>query len=204
MSNKLGWLAVIGPFYALTSIWIAISLSPWFGWRTNAISDLGVHSVAPLFNISLITCGIMCAIFAVGVFLRFRNWLGKVGMAIMFLACISLVGIGVFTEDYSPTHYQFSVAFFVLLIIAALVLGPFFLLKRKTRILGIGALLVTAIGIYGWAYEFSVGWGSGIAIPEALTFVPGGIWFAMLGVWVLKKDVCRKKVQNPALQMNII
>jgi len=194
MNRRIGWLAVLGPIYALGSIWLSIMLSSWFTWQNNAISDLGVHPVAPIFNISLIACGIMCAIFAIGAMLRFKNLIGKAGMLIMFLACISLTGIGIFTEDYSPHHFYFSVAFFVLLLIATLVLGPFFLLKRKTRFLGISALAVTFIGIYGWAYHVAVGWGAGVAIPEALTFVPGGIWFALLGLWVIQKDSRRNEL----------
>lgn len=188
MHRKLGWLAVIGPMIALLSIWICVMVSPWFTWRNNAISDFGVHSVAPLFNTSLIVCGIMCAIFALGVILRFRSIVGKIGMAVFFLACISLVGIGVFHENLRPYHFIFSVAFFVLLLIATLILGPLFLLKRNTRCLGIGAILVTVLGMFGWAYHIAVGWGTNVAIPEALTFVPGGIWFIMLGVWILNKD----------------
>ena len=185
---KLGWLAIIGPIYALGSIAVSILLSPWFHWRTNAISDLGVHPVAPIFNISLIVCGILCAIFSLGVILRLKSWVGKLGMGTMFLACISLVGIGVFTEDYSPTHFQFSVAFFVLLLLAALILSPYFLLKRKTCFLGLCGLGVVLVGIFGWAYFFAVGWGPGIAIPEALTFVPAGLWIILLGLWALRKD----------------
>ena len=191
MHRKLGWLAIIGPTIALLSIWICVMVSPWFTWRNNAISDFGVHAVAPLFNSSLIACGIMCAIFALGVILRLKSIVGKIGMAIFFLACVSLVGIGVFHENLRPYHFIFSVAFFVLLLIATLVLGPLFLLKKKTLHLGIGAILVTVLGMFGWAYHIAVGWGTNVAIPEALTFVPGAIWFIMLGIWVLGKDANR-------------
>ena len=185
--RKLGWLAVIGPLFALCSIAFCVLESPWFTWRDNAVSDFGVHSVAPLFNTSLIVCGIMCAVFAIGAMLRSRSPGIKFGMSIFLLASISLVGIGIFTEDWSPHHYFFSVAFFVLLLIAALLLSPHFLLRRETRLIGIFGLCVVALGIFGWAYHFTVGWGSNVAIPEALTFVPGALWFAMLGAWYLKR-----------------
>ena len=190
--RKIGWLAVIGPIYAFVSIAISISLSPWFGWHTNAISDLGVHSVAPIFNVSLFVCGILCAIFSLGLFIRFKSRLAKSGMAIMLMASLSLAGIGVFTEDFSPYHLFFSVAFFVLLLLAALFLSPYFLLKRKTRILGITGILALVLGLFGWAYHAAVGWGTGVAIPEALTFVPGGVWIVFLGLWILRKDAIRQ------------
>ena len=155
-------------------------ISPWFSWQNNAISDFGVdNDVALLFNLSLIICGIMCSIFAFAAFMNLKHWHGKIGMLLMFLACIALIGIGVFTEDYSPWHFYFSLAFFIILLLASLVLGSFFLMKKRTRYLGIFALVVAIVGIIGWAtYE-----GPGVAIPEALTFVPGGIWFGMLGHW---------------------
>jgi hypothetical membrane protein len=182
----LGWLAVIGPFCALGSIAVSISLSPWFDWQNNAVSDLGVHDVAPIFNVSLIICGALCATFALGTILRLKSPIGKTGMTLMFLASISLAGIGVFNEDWSPHHFYFSVAFFVLLLISTLILGPLFLLKRRTRLLGAAAVAVTCLGVFGWAYPAAVGWGAGVAIPEALTFVPGGLWFAMVGQWSLR------------------
>jgi len=188
MHRKIGWLAIIGPIIALGSIAISIMLSPWFTWRNNAISDLGVHPVAPIFNISLIVCGIMCSVFALSAMMRFRNWLARAGMAVMFQACVALVGIGVFTEDYSPHHFYFSVAFFVLLLLAALILSPYFLIKRKTRSIGIAGIGVVVLGVFAWAYHFAVGWGVGVAIPEALTFVPGGIWFVMLGHTFIKRQ----------------
>jgi hypothetical membrane protein len=183
-NRKIGLLAIIGPVIALGSIAICVILSPWFSWQNNAISDFGVHNdVALLFNLSLIICGILCSIFALGVIIAFSHRLEKFGMFLVFMASIALVGIGVFTEDYSPWHFYFSVAFFVLLLLACLVMGTYFLKKKSTIYLGIAALAVAIIGIIGWAtYE-----GPGIAIPEALTFVPGGIWFMMLGHWFYKK-----------------
>lgn len=188
LHRKLGWLAVIGPLYALASIWVSIALSPWFTWHDNAISDLGVHPVAPIFNISLIACGVMCAVFSAGAFLRLRSLILKSGISLILLASISLVGIGVFTEDYSPQHMFFSVAFFALLLLASLMLGPYFLLKRKTMDLGVAGILVLVIGLFGWAYHVAVGWGNGVAIPEAMTFVPGALWFVLLGRWTLSHD----------------
>lgn len=184
----MGWLAVVGPLYALSSIALSIYLSPWFTWRHNAISDLGVHEVAPIFNVSLIVCGILCAIFAAGMMLRMKSFTGKAGFTLMLMASISLIGIGIFTEDYSPYHFIFSVAFFVFLLMASLELAPWFMLSRRTRYLGAASIFVTMIGVLGWAYHAVVGWGSNVAIPEVLTFVPGAVWFAMIGHWQIREN----------------
>jgi hypothetical membrane protein len=188
LERNIGWLAVIGPALAIGSITLCILESPWFDWQDNAISDLGVHSVAPLFNSSLMTCGLMCAAFAIFATLRPGKHLFRLGMLTFFLASASLVGIGAFPEDQPPYHYQFSVAFFVLLLLAALALGLLFILKRETRMLGLFAILVAALGVFGWAYHFTVGWGSNVAIPEVLTFGPGAVWSAMLGMWHVRRE----------------
>jgi len=181
--RKIGLLAIIGPAYALISIAISIMLSPWFSWHNNAISDLGVNPVAPTFNISLIIAGFLVMIFAVSMFIQLNQWLGKVGMLLMLFAAIALVGIGAFTENSPPWHFYFSVSFFVLLLFTSIALGILFLRNLSTRYLGIAAFAVAIIGIIGWAtYE-----GPGVAIPEALTFVPGAIWFGMLGEWYYKR-----------------
>ena len=182
-NKKIGLLAIIGPAYALGSIALAIMLSPWFSWTNNAISDLGISDVALIFNISLIISGIMCMIFALGVLMTLKHRLGKVGMLMVFMASISLIGIGAFHENIQPWHLVFSVAFFVLLLLACMVMGYYFLKRRSSRYLGIAALAVAIIGIIGWAtYQ-----GPGVAVPEALTFVPGSVWFGMLGEWYYKR-----------------
>ena len=176
-SRKIGSLAIMGPAIALGAIAVSIMFSPWFRWQDNAISDLGVHDVAPLFNASLVVCGILCSIFALSVILRMKSWHGRTGVLLVLLSSASLVGIGIFHENIRPWHYIFSVLFFVLLLLACLVLGSYLLRSRQTRYLGVFALATAVVGIIGW----SIDWGSGIAIPEAISFVPGGIWFILLG-----------------------
>ena len=181
--RRTGWLAIIGPAIALGVIAICVIASPWFTWENNAISDFGVHELAVLFNASLVACGAMAAIFAVSVLLRLRAVHARIGMLMMFLASISLMGIGIFHENIRPWHFYFSVAFFVLLLLACLLFGTYLLGAKRTRYIGIFALLTAIVGIIGW----SIDWGPGVAIPEALTFVPGGIWFMLLGYWVLNR-----------------
>ena len=180
-NRKIGLLAIIGPALALGSIAVCIIVSPWFRWEINAISDFGVSDVAWLFNISLIICGILCLTFCIGLFMSLDNWLGKIGSIFLLLSCVSLVGIGLFTEDYSPWHFYFSVGFFVLLLLALLIQGTYFAWKGPLYI-GILAMPIAFIGIYGWATYTP----PGIAIPEAMTFVPGGLWFMLLGEWFFR------------------
>jgi hypothetical membrane protein len=64
---------IIGPLLAFICIIIAISVSPWFVWADNALSDLGHPTEYPsspqssmYFNNGLIIAGIICALFVIG------------------------------------------------------------------------------------------------------------------------------------------
>ena len=184
-SKNMALLAVIGPAIAIMAITISIAQSPWFSFEDNALSDLGVYPVAPIFNSGLIICGVLCALFSVHMFLKpGRCWPCRIGIILIFSACVALVGIGIFTEDTMDMHMMFSIAFFVLLLLAALILTPVFLLGKETRLLGIIALLVVVIGVIGWLLADR--W-DGVAIPELLSVIPATIWLFVLGLWLYKK-----------------
>jgi hypothetical membrane protein len=184
VSKYVGLLGIIGPIIAISLILISIALSPWFSWWDNALSDLGVSSVAILFNAGLILCGICCTIFSIGFLISTdkKKWLRRIGSVILCLATIALIGIGVFSEDFGILHFYFSVAFFVLLMIASLILGASMMMDAELRTVGIIALSVGAFGIIGWMLPR----GHGVAIPEALSSFPACIWFAILGVRMYK------------------
>ena len=180
VSKFVGLLGIVGPIIAISLILISIALSPWFSWWDNALSDLGVSSAAILFNVGLIICGAFCTIFSVGFLISTdkKKWLRRIGSVILCLATIALIGIGVFSEDFGVLHFYFSVAFFVLLLIASLLLGASMMMDPELRTVGIIAFLVGALGILGWMLPR----GHGVAIPEALSSFPACIWFIILGV----------------------
>ncbi len=180
VSKYVGLLGIIGPIIAISLILISIALSPWFSWWDNALSDLGVSSVAILFNAGLIICGVFCTIFSIGFLISTdkKKWLRRIGSVILCLATIALIGIGVFSEDFGVLHFYFSVVFFVLLLIASLLLGASMMMDPELKMVGIIALSVGAFGIISWLLPR----GHGVAIPEALSSFPAYIWFAILGV----------------------
>jgi len=70
---------VIGPISAYLLIGVSITLSPWFSWERNALSDLGhaVNSgVAPIFNFGLFLAGFLLTIYAVKVLKNYARWTG--------------------------------------------------------------------------------------------------------------------------------
>jgi len=178
------WLGVIGAVWGVLSVMISVALSPWFDWFNNALSDLGVSNVAAIFNSGLIVAGLLASIFGVAYVKSERdNIVGLCGGIILVIACISLIGIGVFSEAFGIIHFYFSVAFFVLVLISSLVLGIRFIVYKEHIWFGVYSLFVSVLGICGWALlKFP-----GVAIPEAVTAFPIAIWIILLSAVVYRK-----------------
>ncbi|MCP8304885.1 MAG: DUF998 domain-containing protein [archaeon] len=163
------WFGVIAPIWALASIGTSIALSPWFSWTDNALSDLGVSGVAPIFNSGLIVGGTLAFLFIVGLARMERaNRLGLLGSVVLMVSTLSLIGIGVFSEAFRPIHFYLAVALFVSLIIASIILSIRFALNVATRRLSIFTLLVGIISFISWVGWFFIRL-KGIAIPETIS-----------------------------------
>ncbi|WEU40213.1 MAG: DUF998 domain-containing protein [Candidatus Odinarchaeum yellowstonii] len=175
-TSILGFLAGV---WSVSSILIAISVSPWFSWISNALSDLGVSPAALIFNQGLIVGGCFSLIFSLFYYNNVRGSIGgRVGVFFLILASISLIGIGVFTEYYVPHHFVFSVLFFVFVLFAFLSYGAGCLFEMGCRWLGVYCIIFGVIGIIAWALPV---W-DGVAIPEAITAFPAAFFIAVLGL----------------------
>jgi hypothetical membrane protein len=183
-----GIYGVLAPFLAFTFILMAVRSHPQFSWTANALSDLGVVSgvTAGVFNSGLIVCGVLCFTFAIGLYLLLiESVIGRVGVIVFALACLSLVAIGTFPESVPPTHYLVSVAFFVLLPISLLVITAGFAVIRQTKM----ALFTLAVAVFAalpWVLYFTVHYASGVAIPEIMSGLAGGVWTVVLGYKMLR------------------
>jgi len=182
-----GIYGVLAPVLAFTFILVAVGSYPQFSWTANALSDLGVVAgvTAGVFNSGLIICGVLCLTFAVGLYLLIKSVVGRVGVFVFALACVSLVAIGTFPESVSPTHYMVSVAFFVLLPISLLVITAGFALERQAK-MAVFTLAVAVVAALPWVLYFTVQYVSGVAIPEAVSGLAGGGWTVVLGYKMLR------------------
>jgi hypothetical membrane protein len=189
------WLKVAGicgfltPIIAFALIFSAIVSYPEFSWVDNALSDLGIveGATATLFNSGLIIGGVLCIIFATGLFVYLKKHIaGKTGASIFVLASIALFAIGVFPENVSPTHYIVSVMFFVLLPISLLVTTGAFWLMHKTR-MAVFTLLVAVAAATPWVLYFAIQYASKVAIPEAISAFAGAVWAVTLSGKMLRK-----------------
>jgi hypothetical membrane protein len=101
-----------------------------------------------------------------------------------------LVCIGIFNENYRPTHYIVSVILFVLLPISQFILSAAFWLNRQKR-LSVFTLALAFAAAIPWILEFTVHYVSGVAIPEFISGLAGAAWTIVLGIKMLKE--ARKK-----------
>ena len=134
---NMTWLSVgiIASAVFLILYCIAMSQDPNYTFGKNYLSDLGVGPGAWAFNSGLVIAGALLVLFsAMGV----RPMLGtptisKIATAFLAIDGVLLACIGIFTEDYDPEHYIFSVAFFLtfLLTVALMTVALW-----KTKVLG--------------------------------------------------------------------
>jgi hypothetical membrane protein len=192
ISGTCGFLA---PIFAFAFIFLAVVSYPQFSWVDNALSDLGVVGgvTAVLFNSGLIVSGVLCFIFATGLFAFLsERAVGRIGVFVLVLASLALVAIGVFPESVRSVHYFVSVAFFVFLPVSMLVIVGAFWLMGQVR-MAVFTLLVAIVAVAPWVLLFSVRYVSGVAIPEFVSGLAGAVWAVVLSGKMLKQ-VSRSKI----------
>ena len=164
---------IAGLLVAYLSIAISISLSPWFTWRNNVLSDLG-HStgsdVAYIFNLGLLLAGFLILIYSIKVLGKRAKYTSiSLGLSAFFLHLIST-----FDEIYGHYHYLVSVAFFISIIISSIV---FSIEKRSS----IGFISVIS-GLLTWMLHF-VGLNNlGVAVPETISSAVFSSWIIVSAV----------------------
>ena len=190
-SKNSVWLKISGvsgvltPIIAFTFILLAIAYSPQFSWTENALSDLGVQEgvTAVLFNTGLIVSGILAILFVTGLFTFSReSLLGRIGAFVFVFDAFALTAIGVFPENVEPIHFYASVAFFMLFPISMFFLGAAFLRMSKMK-LGFFTFIAAIVAAVVWTIPF----GKGVAIPEALSALSASMWSIVLGFKMLKE-----------------
>jgi hypothetical membrane protein len=196
-----GACGILTPIIAFALIFLSIGSAPEFSWVDNALSDLGVMPgvTSALFNYGLIVSGVLGFIFAISLFRVMRLfeifssdgkphllfYKGLSGALFFSLACLALIAIGIFPESVKFVHTFVSVAFFVSLIIALGRLGiSFWQVKQKPW--SAFTLLLGAVAAVPWLLLILVRYVSGVAIPEFISAVAGGLWAAVFGFKMLK------------------
>jgi hypothetical membrane protein len=190
---------ILGPSIGFLCVGVAIFLSPWFIWATNALSDLGhptmlggidgvpgLNPAAPVFNIGLIVTGLVTIVFGIHlliVFWKQKSFIGLIGAIVIILSMAFLSAVGVFHEGLLWPHAIVAMGFFFGLFIATLLIGIALLIRRSTRYEGI-ITLAMGMGITSTLVVWFMGllpW-SGAAIPEIILAIAGFIWIIPVSI----------------------
>ncbi len=177
----------IAPLIALVCIVLAIAISPTFDWVTNALSDLGHYTrtdIGPnplvraiIFNFGLATTGILLILITLGFLKQINDWPTRIAMLPFLIAAGFLTAIGIFSENFSPTHYIVSVGLFTTFPFAMWFVGLAWLRFRHLWWFCAISLLLPFISVYIWwgTFNGTVPW-TGMAIPEILTAMTAILW----------------------------
>ncbi|MGD6932766.1 MAG: DUF998 domain-containing protein [Candidatus Bathyarchaeia archaeon] len=177
------------PIVAFGCIATAIASYAEFSWTNNALSDLGVVPgiTGPVFNVGLFTAGLLGVIFSVaGLFNYFKNApVGKAGALAFALATVWLMAIGIFNENFRPTHFIVSVLFFATLPIALWIITAALYRRHEVK-LAVFTLVTSFIAAAPWILYYTIHYVPNVAIPETISGLTGSVWVIFVSYKILK------------------
>lgn len=180
---RIGGLAgLLGPLIAISMVFYSVSISPWFSWAGNSLSDLGVSSAAIYFNSGLVIEGILNLFFAFGIWASFQ-WTSARHVVGPFvgLSGVSLGFVGIFTEHYGSLHGDFALAYFILYPVSLMVIAA--VAWRNGRLF---AVMTALAGIAALVAIFLTPHQSGaLAIPEIFEALILAAWSVVVGLFMV-------------------
>ncbi|MCZ2809265.1 MAG: DUF998 domain-containing protein [Candidatus Bathyarchaeota archaeon] len=169
---------VFGPLLVYVSIVLSLVLSPWFSWKSNALSDLG-HAVnsdaASIFNLGLLLAGFLLMIYALTVFKKHAKYSSFCLLVSTFLVQL----LAAFNEVYGSLHYAVAVPHFVMLSLTSIV----YTVEKRSAV----ALITFIIVMFSWLlYGLNI-FNIGIAIPETVSkLVVAWIMYSAIKIYISK------------------
>ena len=161
-----------------------------FSWRVNALSDLGVSRVADLFNYSLISAGLLNAVFTLGLMKAYaKNTPFRLGCVLLFLGGGSLSLVGVFTEEYGMIHGYASLGYFIVSPIAMVLIGVSFAktnMKKEGYFSILAGATALSVIISGLILEYSHLTWWGFSVPEFAEAAVIVAWFSFTASGLLR------------------
>jgi hypothetical membrane protein len=151
---------VFGPLLVYVSIAASLVLSPWFSWKTNALSDLGhavTSDVAWIFNLGLLLAGFFLMIYAMTAFKKHAKYSSYCLLVSAFFVQL----LAVINESYGSLHYAVAVPHFVMLSVTSIV----YTVEKRSAF----ALATFLIVMFSWLlYALNI-FSVGIAVPETVS-----------------------------------
>lgn len=188
--NQIGF---IGPLVINVSIIICTAILPNFDWADNPLSDMGSWYrtdlgdlqilSAILFNGGLIVTGLLCAYFTIWLIRKFTDRLTKFGLTFFVGTSLLMVGIGIFSEDFSTPHWFTAISFFLSIPIACAVIGLVWLRLKETRKIGTVAIVLACLSLL---IMFQPWIDLSIAVLETLVSLIALVWIWFVDYMDLK------------------
>ena len=179
-SKKIaGLLLFVGGVQCFLGIIVAETLYPGYSTSQNWISDLGVGPSALIFNSSVFLLGLIG--FAMAAIYIHRIFKSRLFSALVAMAAIGAMGVGVFTEDFGVLHTIFSVIVFTFAGISAIASykfqrAPLSYVSVVLGLTSILALVLTALGI-----DLGLGQGG----MERMIAYPSLLWVVGFGAFLI-------------------
>ncbi|MGC8581848.1 MAG: DUF998 domain-containing protein [Thermoplasmata archaeon] len=169
--GKFIYMGVIGPVITLLFIIVDVYLSPWFSWRGNSLSDLGVMPYGYLFNGGLILGGLLSMLFVLAIVkkVKFKP------IYLVMIGAIALALVGIFNEHYAYLHLAFALIYFLFTPVGILIYSfkTKDIYKYWGFFIGISSVFDIIVGIYFHYFDLKIG----LAIPEIIEAILISLWF---------------------------
>ncbi len=180
-----GICGIASQLTGLATLLVAISSSPWFGWTEDNISVLGVEgSTAMMFNYGLVLTGVLSLVFAIGLGQSLlSNRPGKFGVVSLILGSLAISAMGVFPRTMDLPHDLASIAFFVFMTLALLLIGVALITRSRMRwglLSLVAGMLMLVFQVVPWPW-------SGGATLQLLSCLPWLLWTVISGFGLLLK-----------------
>jgi hypothetical membrane protein len=195
-----GTLYIIGVVQFVLCLIIAEALYEGYNIHDNYVSDLGIGSSSIVFNLSVFLLGLL--IFFGTYFLGDSSKIRTLRI-LLFLMALGVMGVGVFTKDYTLAHGAVSSAAFFFGGLSAVTSA--FVLKRPLSLVSatLGVITLSALVLFSLGIVMSGSMTSTIAFdsPFYLSLGPGGmermiIYPAILWLALFGSQLAQTKSQN--------
>ena len=178
-----GACGITSQVVGLTVLLVAIHRSPWFNWTESDISFLGDRgSATMLFNWGLILTGVLSLIFAIGLGQSLLlSRLGQLGMVSLILGSMAISALGIFPRNIDLPHDLASIAFFIFVALALLLIGVAAVTASQMMwglISLTASVLMLVFQLVPWPWN-------GGAIMQVLSCLPWSLWTIVFAVGLL-------------------
>lgn len=186
-----GGFAIASAITGFGAVAVALAMSPWFNWTTDALSDLGHprYPSAAVFGAGLFAAGL----FYVDAVLHASLFLGSSRLAksaVFFLVAggLSLSAIGLINESYGKPHFVVSFTYFTFVPLGMFLLA-LCIRRVRPRFAYLTMATAAAAALFGISIIAAIVYGAPFpsqAIPELIASAILAAWAVVAGAALLR------------------